>query len=161
MEKYLIPLNSMKTKSTFEVLGEDMNPTNAKPLVLGILGSSNSRVWTTERMIDTVLNPLLGELERLPDSILLPTEGITSLLVQVWGERQSIPLTPLECDWSSLGKRARALRDGRIVKESTHLVLFLGKRSDTYEKIAIRETVKGKRVFTIDADTNELVEWVK
>jgi thymidylate kinase len=91
--------------------------------------------------------------------MLLPTDGATSLLLQVWGEKQSIPLTCLDADWVKLGKRARALRDARILKESTHLILFLGKRSDTYEKVAIRECKKGKVVYTISSEEKELVEW--
>jgi len=95
----------------------------------------------------------------MPDSMLLPTDGATSLLLQVWGEKHTVPLTCLDADWAKLGKKARALRDARILKEATHLLIFLGKRSDTYEKVAIRECKKGKVVYTLDAQSKELVEW--
>ena len=160
MDKYLIKPSLQNYKSTFELLGEEISQPTKANIVLGFLGSSTASYWTTERVIDNIINPVIGSIGQLPDSILLPTEGATSLLIQVWGERQNLPLTPLECNWQKLGRKAKALRDGRILKESSHLVLFLGKRSDTYEKIAIREVKKGKRVFTVDADSKELAEWV-
>jgi len=92
--------------------------------------------------------------------VLLPTEGNTSIFIQIWAERNKIPCTPIEADWSRMGRKARALRDSRIVKEATHLLFFLGKRSDYYEKMAIRELKKGKIVYTIDATEGALTQWI-
>lgn len=163
MDKYLIkPTNAPDVsgghKSTLELL-DDLPPQKGVPIVIGILGSSQDSYWTQNTISDTILNPILSDLGRLPDSMLLPTDGASSMLLQVWGEKQSIPLTCLDADWAKLGKKARALRDSRILKESTHLLLFLGKRSDTYEKIAIRECKKGKIVYTMNTQSKELVEW--
>jgi hypothetical protein len=163
MDKYLIkptsiPDSSGSHKSTLELL-DDLPAQKAVPISLGVLGSSQDSFWNQNTISDTILNPVLADLGRLPDSMLLPTDGASSLLLQVWGEKQKIPLTCLDADWAKLGKKARALRDARILKESTHLLLFLGKRSDTYEKIAIRECKKGKIVYTIDTQSKELVEW--
>ncbi len=51
------------------------------------------------------------------------------------------------------------MRDARILKEATHLLFFLGKSSDYYEKIAIREVKKGRVVYTVDPTTHKLVLW--
>ncbi len=150
----------MKNKSTAELLGEeeDIPLTQPRPIILGILGHSSK--WTRETIADGVMNPLLSELGKLPYTILLPSEGDTSMLLQIWAERQGVGHQVLDADWKRLGRKARALRDGRILKESTHLFFFLGSRSDYYEKVAIREAKKGKIVFTMDQESNEIVQWV-
>lgn len=106
------------------------------------------------------MNPLISEIGKLPFNILLPSEGDTSILLQIWTERQGIGHQVLDADWKRLGRKARSIRDSRILKESTHLLFFLGTRSDYYEKVAIREAKKGKVVFTMDQENNELVQWV-
>lgn len=149
----------MKNKSTAELLGEEEIPlTQSRPVTLGILGQSSK--WTRDTIAEGVMNPLISELGKLPFSILMPSEGDTSMLLQIWAERQGIGHQVLDADWKRLGRKARALRDGRILKESTHLLFFLGNRSDYYEKVAIREAKKGKVVFTMDPESNELVQWV-
>ena len=105
------------------------------------------------------LNTLLEETEKLPTTINLPAKGITSLLIQAWGEKQNIVCKPVDSDWIRLGRKARALQDSRIMKDSSHLLFFVGSRSDYYEKIAIREA-KRKIVYTIDAKTKDIVKWI-
>jgi hypothetical protein len=132
-------------------------PILVKPIILGILGNSKAATWTRDTIAESVMNPVISEIG-LPTTILMPTEGSTSILLQVWSDRQNIPTQPIDADWIRLGRRARALRDGRILKESTHLIFFLGPKSDYYEKVAIREAKKGKKVFTVDGKTNEITE---
>ena len=141
MEKYLI-----NYKSTFDELND---APIVKGVVLGVLGNSSAAKWTRETMAEIIMNPLLEVMERIPEKILMPTEGTTSMLLQVWAERQSVPFQAIDSDWIKMGRRARALRDSRILKESTHLLIFLGTRSDYYERVAIREAKKGKIVFTV------------
>lgn len=157
MEKYLIQ-KAPAVQSTQCLLGDDPL-TSAKPLILGVLGHSSAPHWTLRTLTEELCHPVLAELGRMPDAILMPSDGATSFLLQGWAERQKIPLTPFTADWTKLGKRAGMLRDSRIVKDSTHLVVFLGKRSDSYMKMAIREVKKGKCVFTVDAETHEVVQW--
>ena len=45
--------------------------------ILGVIGSSNK--MTSEEIQDYVLAPMLQEMGRMPDRILLPTEGHSSL----------------------------------------------------------------------------------
>jgi hypothetical protein len=156
MDKYLIKNPAL---STLELL-DDVKPVVAKPVVLGILGNSAAAKWTRETIAETIMNPLLGEIERLPDTILMPSEGNTSILLQIWADRQNIPCQSIDADWARMGRRARIMRDARILKEATHLIFFLGARSDYYEKMAIREAKKEKIVFTVDATSGELIQWV-
>lgn len=153
MDKYLIK------HSTLEILG-DLPLTPYTPFVLGVLGSSNAKTWNMDSIMKLLMEPLVEEQERKPEKMLLPADGTTSLLLETWAGKQNIEAKVYEADFVKLGRRARALRDAQILKEATHLLLFLGIRSDAYEKIAIREVKKGKIVYTVDPTTQELVEWV-
>ena len=150
MDTYLI-------KTTLELL-DDEPEQKSDEFTLGVLGSSEASYWNANTMAETI-NALLEETGKLPTSINLPAKGITSLLIQAWGEKQNIVCKPVDSDWIRLGKKARALQDSRIIKDSSHLLFFVGSRSDYYEKIAIREA-KRKVVYTIDAKTREIVKWV-
>lgn len=154
MEKYLI------NYSTLQLLEETPLAPVAKPFTLGILGSSNSAKWTMELLQNSVLTPLTQEQERSPETILLPADGATSLLLETWASKNKVESKVYDADWVRLGRRARAIRDSQILKEATHLLFFLGGRSDYYEKMAIREAKKGKIVYTVDPTTFELVEWI-
>jgi hypothetical protein len=146
-------------KTTFELLGEPtVEKTESNELILGVLGSSSAAYWNRETITD-IMNPVIGDQGKIPSLLHIPTDGATSLLIQIWGERQAIKCAPINADWIRMGRRARALRDARIIKESTHLIFFVGIKSDYYEKMAIREAKKGKTVYTIGAD-RELVKWV-
>ncbi len=161
MDRYLIkppPQEDLKALSTIQLL-DDLPLTRSAPIILGILGQSSAARWTLQTLTDDVCAPILEELKRMPEALVLPSDGTTSILFQAWAERQKIAVTPLDADWIRLGRRARALRDSRILKECTHLLVFLGARSDTYEKIALREAKKGKIVFTVDPETFEIVQW--
>jgi hypothetical protein len=152
MDKFLL-----KEKTTLQLL-DDEPEQKSDLFTLGVLGSSEASYWNANTMAETI-NALLEETGKLPTSINLPAKGITSLLIQVWGEKQNIVCKPVDSDWIRLGKKARALQDSRIIKDSSHLLFFVGSRSDYYEKIAIREA-KRKIVYTIDAKTKEIVKWV-
>ena len=152
-------------QSTLELLGDlplhvPKEQNEKATIILGFLGYSSAGKWTRESMSELVLNPLIGEMNKIPNTLLIPAEGNTSTLLQIWAERLNIEYQAIDSDWTRLGRKARALRDGRILKESTHLVFFLGSRSDYYEKIAIREVKKGRKVFAIDPKTGVLEEWV-
>ena len=154
MDKYLI-----KTKSTLELLGDLEEEPIQKEYILGVLGSSSAASWTSQTLLEKVLEPISGTLEKLPVKLLLPADGTTSLLLETWAGKNKVDSKVYSADWKVLGRRARAIRDSQIMKESSHLLIFLGGRSDYYEKIAIREVKKGKVVFTIDSKTFELAQW--
>jgi hypothetical protein len=164
MEKYLTNYkpkvkDEVKHPSTLELLNDQPLLQIQKPIILGVLGHSDHSEWNRETLLNKIMFPIISEQERIPTVLLLPSEGATSLLLEDWADRQVIQTSVYEADWAKLGKRARALRDARIVKECTHLVIFLGNKSDYYEKIAVREVKKGKIVYCVEADTRELIEY--
>jgi len=147
---------SLRQQSTLELLDDAPLLPPPKPVCLGILGQSSDAFWTKETIIEQLLHPIVSELGRLPESVLVGAEGQSSMLIEWWAARMDMPIQVFEANWAKLGKRARALRDARIVKEATHLLVFYGQRSDTYEATAIRELKKGRTVFTVDAKTHEI-----
>lgn len=143
MEKYLIGYNEDK-------------PVFVKPIILGVLGKHESIKKQT--IHDEILHPLVSVLGRLPDKIIGPEEGISSAYISIWADRNEIPIQMLNADWRKLQRKAGILRDARILKESTHLVIFQGPRSKIYEQTAIREVKKGKQVFIVDHESQEIAE---
>ena len=160
MDKYLIK-TKQEPKSTLELLEDTFEPAAAekKEMVIGFLGSSSSKEWNQNIILEKIIEPLLAEEGKAPDSVLLPSDGTTSLLLEVWAQKSKIPCSVITADWKKLGRRAQALRDQKIVKEANCLVFFKGVKSDFYEKMAIREAKKGRLVYTIEPDTRELVKW--
>ncbi len=128
------------------------------PILLGVLGN---RTDITKAKIQSELLPAVtGELERAPDHCYLSSDGLTSIYVQDWCERNSVPVTAIDADWRTLGRRARAIRDTRIQKEATHFLFFLSPRSDYYLTAATRLAKKGHTVFTYNATDDSLEELV-
>ena len=130
----------------------------AEPLFLGVIGSRTDA--TEQRLQEEVLFPILQELGRMPDKMLLPEEGSSSIYISDWADTMKIPSQVYQCDWQRHGKRAKIFRDARIQEESTHFIIFLQKRSEFNEKLATRLARKGYGVFTIaynDWSVEELV----
>jgi hypothetical protein len=83
---------------------------------------------------------------------------MSSVLISIWAERNEIDSQMIEADYRKLGRRAGFLRDAMILKECTHLLVFLGLRSQKNEEIATREAKKGKKVYTIHPKSWEIAE---
>ena len=112
-------------------------------MVLGVLGTrSNIRC---EDLHDNILYPLL-EAWGDPDELLLPAEGDSSEALQAWADSKHIPVSRVSCDWASQGRKAGLLRDARIQRESTHLLLLQGPRSNALTALAGRLSRKGRPV---------------
>jgi hypothetical protein len=147
--------------TTLELLGDQLEiEPEAKGFILGVLGNSSAKIWTGKCVKENCMEPILEEVGYLPEKLLCPSDGATSMLLQSWAEHAKVPCASYSADWGKLGRKARAIRDSQIMKESTHLLIFLGGRSDFYEKIAIREVKKGKVVYVIDSKTAEISSWV-
>jgi hypothetical protein len=129
-----------------------------KPIALGILGIHNT--ITKEQIHDKVIHPLMSVLGRLPDKILVPSEGTSSAYISLWAERQNVDTHCVEADWRKFQRKAAILRDARILKESTHLLVFVGSKSRTNEQTAIRQVKKGKQVFLVEPNPVEMCELV-
>lgn len=115
-------------------------------IILGIFGYQNS--ITTTEIQENTLTPIVSELGRLPDKILIPSEGNSSIYVDDWAESLHIKTQVFQSDWARNGKSAQRIRDERIQKECTHALVFLSNRSDRLEKYAELLARKGKIVFT-------------
>lgn len=133
-------------------------PKYATPILLGILGNRSD--ITKAKIQSELLPAVAAELDRTPDHCYVSTEGLTSIYVQDWCERNSVPVTAIDADWRTLGRRARAIRDTRIQKEATHFLFFLSPRSDYYLTAATRLAKKGHTVFTYNASDDSLEELV-
>ena len=117
------------------------------PIFLGILGSRADA--TAVKLLEYVLNPMLQELGRTPDRMILPSEGMSSIYCSDWADSLKIQSQVYEADWRRHNRRAKIFRDARIQQESTHFLVFLNKRSEFNEKLALRLAKKGYPVFTV------------
>jgi hypothetical protein len=115
-------------------------------IILGIFGYQNA--ITPTEIQDSTLTPILQEIGRLPDKVLLPSEGNSSIYVGDWAESLHIITQVFQSDWARNGKMAQRIRDDRIQKECTHALVYLSNRSDRLEKYAETLARKGKIVFT-------------
>ncbi len=116
-------------------------------IFLGVIGSRTD--VTPEKLLEQVLNPILQELGRTPDRVILPSEGISSIYMSDWADTLKIPSQIYEADWHRHRRRAKIFRDARIQQESTHFLVFLNKRSEFNEKLALRLAKQGQPVFTV------------
>jgi hypothetical protein len=124
-------------------------------IVLGIFGSNN-KIKEMD-LQDNILTILLQELKQVPDKILLPSEGNSSMYIQTWAEALHISTQVFQSDWARNGKMAQIIRDDRIQKECTHAFVFPSQRSTRLEKYAEKMAKKGKMVFTLDNPDNHLL----
>ena len=119
-------------------------------IIWGIFGYSNQ---VSERDLqDQVLVPIGQELGRIPDRMLIPSEGNSSIYIQEWADSLRIKTQVFQSDWVRNGRIAQILRDDRMQKECTHALVFLSSRSDKLEKMAEKMAKKGKTVFTSSTD---------
>lgn len=141
-------------------LEEDNDHTLESPqiIILGVFGHNN-KVSETDLHSNT-LNLILQELGRLPDKVLIPSEGNTSIYIQEWAENLRILNQVFQADFRKHQKLAWILRDDRIQKECTHALVFLSQKSNKLEKHSEKMAKKGKRVFTSSPCTQELIELV-
>jgi hypothetical protein len=135
----------------------DDTPSAPTLILLGILGHRSD--ITYDILHERILYPILGELGRMPDRVVLPSESTSSAILYTWAQTMRLSPIAYDSDWAKLGRRARIFRDARIIAESTHIIVFLGKRSDYYYKQAMSLVRKGKIVFTV-SNTFELEELV-
>jgi hypothetical protein len=126
---------------------ETILPTKGDPLFLGVIGGRADA--TQEKILEDVITPMLQELGRMPDRIILPADGLSTIFISDWSERLKLPTQIYEADWRRHQRRAKIFRDARIQQESTHFLIFLNKRSDYNEKLAVKLAKQGRVVFTV------------
>ena len=115
-------------------------------IILSVFGTMN-KIGEAEFQ-ETVIMQLLQQLERVPDKILLPSEGNSSIYLQEWAEALHIQTQTFHSDWKRNGKIAQIIRDDRMQKECTHALVFLTDKSEKLNKQAEKMVKKEKQVFT-------------
>lgn len=116
-------------------------------IFLGVIGSRND--CNQRQILEDVLTPILQELKRTPDKVILPAEGTSTIYISDWADVLKIPSQSYDADWKRHQRRAKFLRDARIQQEATHYLIFLNKRSQFNEKLANRLAKQGSIVFTV------------
>ena len=120
-------------------------------IILGIFGNTNK--VSEQDLQDNTLTLILQELGRMPDKVLIPTEGNSSIYIDSWAEALHIKTQSFQSDWARNGKIAQIIRDDRMAKECTHALVFLPvargvNKSTRLEKLAEKLCKNGKTVFT-------------
>lgn len=122
-------------------------------IILGIFGN----VKIPENEIQEILTLILQELRHMPDIILIPTEGNSSIYIQDWAESLGIKTQVFYSDWIRNGKIAQIIRDDRIAKECSHALVFIKpEKKSKLEKLSEKLCRKGKIVFTFDQVLEQL-----
>jgi hypothetical protein len=137
---------------------DETEPQKGEPLFLGVIGSRPD--VTQKDLEENILHPLLEVLGRPPDQLILPVEGLSSILISDWADSLNIPAQVYEADWHRHNRRAKLFRDLRIQNESTHFLIFLNKRSQFNEKLAERLAKKGYTVFIVPYKGYELEQLI-
>ena len=115
-------------------------------IVVGVFGNTNK--VSEQDLQENTLTLILQELGRIPDKILIPSEGNSSIYIDSWAEALHIKTQIFQADWGRNGKIAQIIRDDRIAKECTHALVFLSQKSTKLEKFAEKLCKKGKVIFT-------------
>lgn len=132
-------------------------PHEVKPIILGVFGMHNK--ITEKTLILNILHPIVEELGRLPDKVLVPYEGSTSMFIQSWCDVRKVPYQVISADWKRNHKTAGIMRDARIQSECSHALVFLGQKSTRYEKYAEKMAITKrdpKIVFTVSYQDYDL-----
>ena len=122
--------------------------------ILAIFGNTNK---ISEQIIQDNLILILQELGCMPNKILIPTEGNSSIYIQDWAEALHIKTQLFQSDWIKNGKIAQIIRDDRMAKECSHALVFLSQTSNRLEKFAKKICLK-KTVFTLNNSVLEQLE---
>lgn len=125
-----------------------LNDTLYEPqvIVVGVFGNTNK--VSEQDLQENTLTLILQELGRIPDKVLIPSEGNSSIYIDSWAEALRIKRQIFQADWARNGRIAQIIRDDRIAKECTHALVFLSQKSTKLEKMAEKLCKKGKTVFT-------------
>ena len=127
--------------------------TEPERIVLGVLGTRSNMRY--EELDAQIMGPLV-EAWGAPDEIVLPAEGDSSAAIQGWAERRKIPVSLVGSDWKTQGRRAGLLRDARIQRESTHLLMLQGPRSNALSTLGLRLSRKGRPVVISERPGQEV-----
>jgi hypothetical protein len=124
-------------------------------IVLAIFGNTNK--VSEQELQENILIPILKELGRPPDKVLIPTEGNSSIYIQDWADALHIRSQAFHSDWIKNGRIAQIIRDDRMAKECTHALVFLSQKSTRLATMAEKICKKGKMVITSSHHENNQI----
>lgn len=133
-----------------------LSPPRAPTLCrLGILGTRNDITSTSDAAeLMSIITADIG----MPQELYIPQEGESSIHIDTWAFRKGIPVESLAMDWRRFGKRAKAVRDSAIMRQSTHFLIFGGPRSTKPVETAKALAHKGHVVYFLPHASWELEE---
>ena len=132
------------TSASHKKRPRSMSPiTRPTRVVLGVLGTRNSTSY--DAFVEQILAPIT-EAWGIPDEIVAPTESESSQILVAWATANGVPISLVAADWIKQGKRAGVLRDARIQREASHMLLLQGPRSNALSALAARLQRKGRPV---------------
>lgn len=112
-------------------------------IVLGVLGARSTMLC--EDLELNIMGPVV-EAWGLPEEVIVPSEGESSSAIQTWAEKKGITVHLVSSDWAQQGRRGGILRDARIQRDATHLLMLQGPRSNALMHTAARLARKGRPV---------------
>lgn len=128
-------------------------------ICLGVLGKRED--ISQEDMREKIIHPMLSLLKNVPNKINLSSDGQSSALIGAWADRCEIENEVIRADFRKLGRRAFAMRDARILKDASHILIFEQPKSEYLVKVGIREMKKGRTIFSVSPGKNwGFQEWV-
>lgn len=120
----------------------------AKPFYLGVFGTRSDLQY--ESIIEHILHPMLEATGRVPEKMVGPSEGYSTLYLEKYATTHNIPWKTIYTDWQKHGRKATFMRDYTVERECNYALVFLNKKTQTLEKYAEKLAKKGKHVFTYD-----------
>lgn len=154
LDTFFKPLADSAASAKFSL--EEDCPRQPIQIRFGILGSRRD---LEENDIEDILNLII---EDFPSDILtlnVCSEGNSSIFAETWATKKKIPVVIHEADWRRDGKKAQIFRDNRIIRDSTHFLIFGGPRSDRPLKTGQQLAKKGKTVYYMPYGTMDIQEF--
>ena len=129
-------------------------PRAPKICKLGIIGV---RKDLTANDIKEIMNLIVEDLDDI-QSINVPAEGESSIYIEMYAEdsKRHIPCILYEADWRRDGKRASIFRNNKLIRESTHFLIFGAPRSEKPLQIAEQLVKKRHIVYYMPYNSMEL-----
>lgn len=146
-QKTLLESFQLFHNDTCDIILETDNIKSPEIYILGVFGSRKS--FNENDLIEKIMTPILESIGRIPERMLIPSEGATSIYLTEWARTLQIPYQIFEADFRRSGKSASIVRDNRLEKECTIAIVFQGARTTRFDLLANRMARRGKRVFFI------------
>ena len=117
-----------------------LNPPK-KEIILGVLGASTA--YTQIHI--TQLTQTVSQLWGMPSKIMLQQSGAAAMFIEAWADDNSIPVTPIQAEWSKYGPKACMYVNNKIEKESTHIMIIRSPRAKSDRMLQKAEQLSSKR----------------